>query len=101
MSRVVLESLGEVSDDRRCFRMVGGVLVERTVAEVVPALSNNRDKVGTNVAELIQRSFFYSLPLNKIIFKGIKVILKSATGGKHQMLFCIKFNILKLTSLYF
>ena len=28
-------------------RMVGGVLVERTVTEVVPALVNNRDKVGS------------------------------------------------------
>jgi prefoldin subunit 2 len=27
------------------FRMVGGVLVERTVKEVVPALVNNRDKM--------------------------------------------------------
>ena len=26
--------------------MVGGVLVERTVKEVVPALVNNRDKVN-------------------------------------------------------
>jgi prefoldin subunit 2 len=26
-------------------RMVGGVLVERTVKEVVPALVNNRDKM--------------------------------------------------------
>ena len=28
------------------FRMVGGVLVERTVQEVLPALVGNRDKMG-------------------------------------------------------
>ena len=31
--------------------MVGGVLVERTVKEVVPALVNNRDKVLNSIAE--------------------------------------------------
>ncbi|KAA0199414.1 hypothetical protein HAZT_HAZT010529 [Hyalella azteca] len=53
---VVLETLSEVSGDRRCFRMVGGVLVERTVAEVIPALSNNRDqltKLLENMNELL------------------------------------------------
>ena len=30
------------------FRMVGGVLVERTVQEVLPALVGNRDKMGKN-----------------------------------------------------
>ena len=31
---------------RKCFRMVGGVLVERTVEDVVPALRTNRDGVS-------------------------------------------------------
>ncbi len=43
--RLVIETLGGVSGDRRCFRMIGGVLVERTVKEVLPALEANRDKV--------------------------------------------------------
>lgn len=43
--KVVLETLSDVSEDRRCFRMVGGVLVERTVKEVIPALANNRDQL--------------------------------------------------------
>ena len=35
-----------------CFRMVGGVLVERTVKEVVPALINNRDKMAKLIESL-------------------------------------------------
>ena len=43
--RLVIETLEGVEKDRKCFRMVGGVLVERKVGEVEPALTSNRDKV--------------------------------------------------------
>ena len=37
---LVLEALNSCNDDkRRCFRLVGGVLVERTVGEVKPAVT--------------------------------------------------------------
>ena len=45
---VVTETLKGVEPDRRCFRMVGGVLVERTVNDVLPALINNKEQVWTN-----------------------------------------------------
>ena len=44
-SSLVIETLKEVDPERRCFRMVGGVLVERTVKEVLPALQNNHEQV--------------------------------------------------------
>ena len=43
---IVIETLEGVDGDRKCFRMVGGVLVERTVKDVLPALISNRDKMG-------------------------------------------------------
>ncbi|XP_033758623.1 prefoldin subunit 2-like [Pecten maximus] len=43
---LVIETLKEVEDDRKCFRMVGGVLVERTVKDVLPALVTNREQMG-------------------------------------------------------
>ena len=43
--RVVGETLSTVPGDRRCFRLIGGVLVERTVKEVAPALTANQEKV--------------------------------------------------------
>jgi len=43
--RLVLKTLEGVDQDRRCFRMIGGVLVERKVGEIVPALTSNTEKV--------------------------------------------------------
>jgi hypothetical protein len=35
--------------DRKCFRMIGGVLVERTVGEVLPALEETQTGVVPSV----------------------------------------------------
>lgn len=42
---LVIETLREVDPTRKCYRMVGGILVERTVKEVLPALEGNREQV--------------------------------------------------------
>ena len=46
MDRLVIETLKEVQPDRRCYRMVGGVLVERTVGDVLPTLTTNKQQVS-------------------------------------------------------
>ncbi|KAF8914213.1 Prefoldin beta-like protein [Gymnopilus junonius] len=54
---LVLTTLEEAlakEPDRKCFRLIGGVLVERTVKDVTPALKTNRDgirKVMSTLAE--------------------------------------------------
>merc|ERR1719188_2308369 len=50
--KIVIETLEGVDGDRKCFRMVGGVLVERTVKDVLPALVSNRDKMGKLIESL-------------------------------------------------
>ena len=43
---LVLDALKNVEGSRKCFRLVGGVLVERTVDEVAPSLEKNKDAVS-------------------------------------------------------
>ncbi|KAK6323335.1 hypothetical protein J4Q44_G00056740 [Coregonus suidteri] len=50
---LVIETLKDVDPTRKCFRLVGGVLVERTVKEVLPALESNKEQLA--VAVLIGR----------------------------------------------
>ena len=41
----MLKTLEPVDDSRTCFRLIGGVLVERTVAEVRPAVKANSENL--------------------------------------------------------
>ena len=64
--RLVIETLRDVDDDRRCFRLVGGVLVERTVKDVLPALVNNKDQVSVySVTDLQYSKTCVKRPLSK------------------------------------
>ncbi|CAN7941551.1 unnamed protein product [Ixodes pacificus] len=46
---LVAEALQKVDGDRRCYRMVGGVLVERTVKDILPAVMQNKDNVSSSL----------------------------------------------------
>uniref|UniRef100_G3MRN7 Prefoldin subunit 2 n=1 Tax=Amblyomma maculatum TaxID=34609 RepID=G3MRN7_AMBMU len=46
---LVAEALQKVDADRRCYRMVGGVLVERTVKDILPAVERNRENLSKSV----------------------------------------------------
>merc|ERR1712021_235395 len=52
--KLVIETLDKVDKDRRCFRLVGGVLVERKVGEVEPALIGNSSKL-TKLIETLEK----------------------------------------------
>lgn len=48
---MVIETLKNADQNRKCYRMIGGVLVERQVKDVEPILRANRDKL----MELIEK----------------------------------------------
>ncbi|XP_048369381.1 prefoldin subunit 2 [Sphaerodactylus townsendi] len=53
--KLVIETLREVDPTRKCYRMVGGVLVERTVKEVLPALESNKEQISKIIETLSQQ----------------------------------------------
>jgi chaperonin cofactor prefoldin len=55
--RLVLEALEPLDAGRKCFRMVGTVIVERTVADVKPALQKNLEQVST-LPPAVARAYF-------------------------------------------
>eukprot|EP00735_Rhodelphis_limneticus_P000884 TRINITY_DN11416_c0_g1::TRINITY_DN11416_c0_g1_i1::g.26448::m.26448 TRINITY_DN11416_c0_g1::TRINITY_DN11416_c0_g1_i1::g.26448 ORF type:complete len:148 (-),score=37.92,sp/B0BN18/PFD2_RAT/45.52/6e-27,Prefoldin_2/PF01920.15/5.3e-21,Gp-FAR-1/PF05823.7/0.047,Gp-FAR-1/PF05823.7/5.8,IncA/PF04156.9/0.69,IncA/PF04156.9/2.2,DUF3552/PF12072.3/1.2e+02,DUF3552/PF12072.3/0.055,GLE1/PF07817.8/19,GLE1/PF07817.8/1.3,Tho2/PF11262.3/2,Tho2/PF11262.3/20,TMCO5/PF14992.1/0.48,TMCO5/PF14992.1/35 TRINITY_DN11416_c0_g1_i len=42
---LVIDAIKDLDPERKCFRMVGGVLMERTVKEVLPAVIKNREGI--------------------------------------------------------
>jgi prefoldin subunit 2 len=53
--RLVIETLDPLSEDRKCFRMVNGVLVERTVKDVLPTLKTNSDGLKQVLEEMLKQ----------------------------------------------
>ena len=52
LSRLVIETLSQLEPSRKCFRLIGGTLVERTVSEVLPALQQNKGGIQTMLTHL-------------------------------------------------
>lgn len=51
----MLETLKPLAEDRKCFRMINGVLVERTVKDLVPALETNSDGLKKVLDDLLKQ----------------------------------------------
>ncbi|GAB1602084.1 prefoldin subunit 2-like [Argonauta hians] len=49
---LVIENLSDVDPGKKCFRMLGGVLVERTVKDVLPAIKNNKEQMSKLIETL-------------------------------------------------
>ncbi|UVC50179.1 hypothetical protein MACK_004050 [Theileria orientalis] len=43
--RLVLKNLDKIPDDRRCYRILGGIAVEKTVEEVKPDLTSHATRL--------------------------------------------------------
>ncbi|XP_036620947.1 prefoldin subunit 2-like [Trichosurus vulpecula] len=52
---LVIDTVREVDPTRKCYPMVGGILVEQTVKEVLPALEGNKEQIQKIIETLIQQ----------------------------------------------
>ncbi|ORX77074.1 Prefoldin beta-like protein [Basidiobolus meristosporus CBS 931.73] len=52
--KLVIDTISPLDPERKCFRLVGGVLVERTVKDVLPALQTNQDGIKQVIEQLLQ-----------------------------------------------
>ncbi|KAL1491823.1 hypothetical protein ABEB36_012360 [Hypothenemus hampei] len=50
--RLVIETLKNVNEDRKCFRLIGGILTERKVKDVLPVLITNSEKLKEYIEKL-------------------------------------------------
>ena len=50
------DALKGLDSGRKCFRMIGGVLVERTVGEVLPTVDANRQQIA-QVVKMLKDQF--------------------------------------------
>ncbi|XP_042940345.1 probable prefoldin subunit 2 isoform X1 [Carya illinoinensis] len=49
---LVINAIEPLEPSRRCYRMIGGVLVERTIKEVLPAVHRNKEGLEEVIARL-------------------------------------------------
>ncbi|KAI4163806.1 MAG: hypothetical protein LQ342_002579 [Letrouitia transgressa] len=53
--KLVLDTLKPLPESRKCFRMINGVLVEKTVKDVMPALTTNSEGLKKVLEELLKQ----------------------------------------------
>ncbi|KAK1996376.1 prefoldin subunit [Colletotrichum falcatum] len=53
--KLVLETLQPLSGDRKCFRLINGVLMEQTVKDVMPALTTNSEGLKKVLEDLVKQ----------------------------------------------
>ncbi|KAN0034988.1 hypothetical protein ACTFIV_001528 [Dictyostelium citrinum] len=64
---LVINAIQNLEPNRKCFRMVGGVLVERTVGEVLPQIKQNRDGIKEVVKKLDENLQVKTKELNDFV----------------------------------
>lgn len=61
----MIDTLKTVDPDRKCFRLIGGVLCERTVKEVLPQLVENKDFIEKTITLVTDDLTKKGLQINK------------------------------------
>ena len=84
--KLVEETLAPLDPNRRAYRLVGEVLVERTVEEVLPSVKKNRENVSSSlvssiVCRLVYRSCRSTVPCHSLLAHSILFSLSDRGYG--------------------
>lgn len=63
--QTVIATLQTVDPDRKCFRLIGGVLCERTVKEVLPQLTENKEYIEKRITKINEDLMKKGVQINK------------------------------------
>jgi hypothetical protein len=81
----VIDAISKLDPARKCFRLIGGVLVERNVGEVLPAVQKNCDGVRNIISPNLHPEFAalnlnaFSLALRLCVVASVGFVQISAT----------------------
>ncbi|ELP91582.1 prefoldin subunit, putative [Entamoeba invadens IP1] len=65
--RVVLDVLAKVEPTRKCFRLVNGVMVERTASEIIPAVNKSIEQINQVMEQLNESIKSKTAEINKFM----------------------------------
>lgn len=84
---LVIQALEPLEADRKCFRMIGSVVVERTVKEVLPAVQKNKAQIKATIDQFTslldekQKEADAFAAEHKITIQGAPGAPADASGG--------------------
>ena len=96
--KLVTETLQPLPKDRKCFRLINGVLVERTVEAVLPALETNSDGLKKVLEELLKQ---YKSMQDEMDSWKVRQPLESMCRFRSVIAIADKFNRRSTTSKWF
>ncbi|KRT80088.1 hypothetical protein AMK59_7775 [Oryctes borbonicus] len=63
--KLVIETLKNVNEGRKCYRLVGGILTERKVKDVLPVLVANKERLTEFIEKLTEQLTKKGLEINE------------------------------------
>ncbi|XP_031617845.1 probable prefoldin subunit 2 [Contarinia nasturtii] len=81
--KTVIDTLKSVDEDRKCFRLIGGVLCERTVKSVLPQLNDAKEQLEKLIAQRQEQLTSKGVEINKFREKhNIKIKGEGSPGAE-------------------
>ena len=82
---LVLDAFEKVEPTRRCFRLIGGVLVEQTVSDVKSPLTENQKRLEDYVTKLNEALKEKTDRIESIVARSNKIAKRNAGSSSREL----------------